>query len=87
MERLKKSFQSRDTFTMWGILQLLSRYPGRIPDLDLMFNCDDWPVVKKGDYSAPDAPAPIPLFRYCSDQQELDIVFLDFTFWGWYDSV
>ncbi|KAK9181775.1 hypothetical protein WN944_024914 [Citrus x changshan-huyou] len=61
VERLKKSFQSRDTFTMWGILQLLSRYPGRIPDLDLMFNCDDWPVVKKGDYSAPDGPAPIPL--------------------------
>lgn len=63
VERLKKSFQSRDTFTLWGILQLLSRYPGQIPDLDLMFNCDDWPIVKKGDYSAPDGPAPIPLFR------------------------
>lgn len=36
VERLKKSFQSRDTFTLWGILQLLSRYPGQIPDLDLI---------------------------------------------------
>ena len=25
--------------------QLLRRYPGKIPDLELMFDCEDWPVV------------------------------------------
>ncbi|MFS7964767.1 putative glycosyl transferase CAP10 domain-containing protein [Helianthus anomalus] len=33
--------QSRAMFTIWGLLQLLKRYPGRIPDVDLMFDCMD----------------------------------------------
>lgn len=84
--RKNKSFQSRDTFTLWGILQLLRMYPGKIPDLDLMFDCVDWPVVLKSNYCAPGDPAPPPLFRYCGNEQTLDIVFPDWSFWGWYDS-
>lgn len=89
LETYQKSFQSRDTFTVWGILQLLRRYPGQIPDLDLMFDCVDWPVVNKKDYCSPEpnatVPGPPPLFRYCGDNTTLDIVFPDWTYWGWYE--
>ncbi|MCE3215668.1 hypothetical protein HAX54_003160 [Datura stramonium] len=83
VETYRKAFQSRDTFTLWGILQLLRRYPGKVPDLDLMFNCDDRPVIKIESYRHPDAPAPPPLFRYCGDDTSFDIVFPDWSFWGW----
>ncbi|KAK3017592.1 hypothetical protein RJ639_004826 [Escallonia herrerae] len=78
-----KAFQSRDTFTLWGILQLLRRYPGKLPDLDLMFDCVDWPVVAARLYRGPNAAAPPPLFRYCGTPSKLDIVFPDWSFWGW----
>ncbi|XP_042057491.1 O-glucosyltransferase rumi homolog isoform X3 [Salvia splendens] len=83
VERYSKSFQSRDTFTLWGILQLLRRYPGKLPDLDLMFDCVDWPVIKKDAFIAPKYPAPPPLFRYCGNDSTMDIVFPDWSFWGW----
>ncbi|CAN1158803.1 Protein O-glucosyltransferase 2 [Linum perenne] len=83
VETFEKGFQTRDTFTLWGLLQLLRRYPGKIPDLELMFDCVDWPVVRSENYTAPDAPPPPPLFRYCGDNQTLDIVFPDWSFWGW----
>lgn len=80
VEHYHGAFQTRDVFTLWGILQLLNRYPGRVPDFDLMFNCDDMPVVRSADYPTPPAP---PLFRYCKDDTTLDIVFPDWSFWGW----
>ncbi|KAM0942075.1 putative protein xylosyltransferase [Dioscorea sansibarensis] len=82
-EKLKYIFQTRDVFTVWGILQLLRRYPGRVPDLDIMFNCEDPPMIKKADYIAVGSPIPPPLFRYCKDGKTLDIVFPDWSFWGW----
>ncbi|KAK4403594.1 O-glucosyltransferase rumi [Sesamum angolense] len=83
VQTYRKSFQSRDTFTLWGILQLLRRYPGKVPDLDLMFDCVDWPVIKKETFKGPKFPAPPPLFRYCGDDSSYDIVFPDWSFWGW----
>ncbi|KAM6586917.1 hypothetical protein CsatA_009522 [Cannabis sativa] len=83
VEKYQKSFQTRDVFTLWGILQLLRRYPGRVPDLDLMFDCVDWPVILSKAYSGPNATSPPPLFRYCGDDSSLDIVFPDWSFWGW----
>ena len=77
VETYHRVFQTRDTFTQWGIAQLLARYPGRVPDLDLMFNCDDMPVVRSSE------AAPPPLFRYCKDDTTVDIVFPDWSFWGW----
>ncbi|PKA53918.1 protein glucosyltransferase [Apostasia shenzhenica] len=82
LERYRRSFQSRDVFTLWGIVQLLRRYPGRIPDLDLMFDTVDWPVINAADYRGRDAAPPPPLFRYCGDDSTLDIVFPDWSFWG-----
>ncbi|XP_022944811.1 O-glucosyltransferase rumi homolog isoform X2 [Cucurbita moschata] len=79
----RKSFQTRDTFTVWGILQLLRRYPGKVPDLELMFDCVDWPVILTSHFNGPNGPAPPPLFRYCGDDSTLDIVFPDWSFWGW----
>ena len=83
VERFHRAFQTRDVFTLWGILQLLRRYPGKIPDLELMFDCVDWPVIKTKDYQGPNSTGPPPLFRYCGDDDTLDIVFPDWSFWGW----
>ena len=82
IEKYSQSFQTRDMFTLWGILQLLRVYPSRLPDLELMFNCGDQPVVPSKDFRGPNASPP-PLFRYCSDEGSLDIVFPDWSFWGW----
>ncbi|KEH18907.1 glycosyltransferase family 90 protein [Medicago truncatula] len=82
VEKYRKSIQTRDVFTLWGILQLLRLYPGKLPDLELMFDCEDKPVVPLDKFQGPNASPP-PLFRYCSDQWSLDIVFPDWSFWGW----
>lgn len=82
MEKYDYVFQTRDVFTIWGILQLLELYPGKIPDLDLMFMCHDWPLILKANY--PDNTSVIPpLFHYCGDDLTYDIVFPDWSFWGW----
>ncbi|KAK1266111.1 hypothetical protein QJS04_geneDACA000444 [Acorus gramineus] len=81
VEAFHRSFQTRDLFTMWGVLQLLRRYPGRVPDLDLMFDCGDMPVVKSIDYHHRSLPPP--LFQYCGDESSLALVFPDWSFWGW----
>ncbi|CAL4907419.1 unnamed protein product [Urochloa decumbens] len=81
VEKYRPAFQTRNVFTLWGILQLLSRYPGRVPDLDLMFFCDDTPVVQAAAY--PDHSKAPPLFMYCKNDTALGIVFPDWTIWGW----
>jgi hypothetical protein len=81
VETYKHAFQFRDVWTQWGILQLMRRYPGRVPDLDIMFACDDPGQVRAVEFTTPsDAP---PVFRYCKDNSTLDIVFPDWSFWGW----
>ena len=82
VEKFRKSIQTRDKFTQWGILQLLRWYPGRLPDLELMFDTDDRPVIASKDFRKPNSGPP-PLFRYCSDPESLDIVFPDWSYWGW----
>lgn len=82
LEKYRQSIQTRDMFTLWGILQLLRLYPGRLPDLEIMFDCDDRPVVQSKDFRGPNAGPP-PVFRYCADEGSLDIVFPDWSFWGW----
>ncbi|GJR92397.1 O-glucosyltransferase Rumi [Tanacetum coccineum] len=82
VEKFRKSIQTRDLFTLWGFQQLFRRYPGRVPDLELMFDCNDRPVIKKNRFRGPD-PRPPPLFKYCSDRGSLDIVSPDWSFWGW----
>ncbi|XP_042393435.1 O-glucosyltransferase rumi-like [Zingiber officinale] len=74
---------TRNVFTLWGIIQLINRYPGRVPDLDLMFNCMDQPSVKSAQYSPSTLP---PVFHYCKDDQTSDILFPDWSFWGWPDT-
>ncbi|CAK9180078.1 unnamed protein product [Ilex paraguariensis] len=82
VEKYRQSIQTRALFTMWGFMQLVRWYPGKLPDLELLFDCDDRPVVRRRDYQRPNAGPP-PLFRYCSDGWSLDIVFPDWSFWGW----
>ncbi|CAL9079177.1 unnamed protein product [Musa textilis] len=71
---------TRNVFTLWGILQLVNRYPGRVPDLELMFNCMDQPSVRSAEYSSSTLP---PVFHYCKDDQTSDVLFPDWSFWGW----
>ncbi|CAI9092225.1 OLC1v1027414C1 [Oldenlandia corymbosa var. corymbosa] len=78
-----RCFQTRDVFTQWGILQLLRLYPAQIPDLDLVFNCGDLPAVPKETYPKPNAQAPPPLFSYDGNNATSDIIFPDWSFWGW----
>ncbi|RRT85971.1 hypothetical protein B296_00000596 [Ensete ventricosum] len=80
VDQYHRVFQTRDLFTLWGFVQLATRYPGRLPDLDLMFNCEDMPTVKADDYNTSHPPPP--LFRYCKDDSTVDIVFPDWSFWG-----
>lgn len=83
IEKYRNSFQTRDVFTWWGILQLLRRYPGRLPDLDLMFHCGDKPTISLSEYQRPNAMAPPPVFHYCGNNWTLGIIFPDWSFWGW----
>ncbi|KAJ7962359.1 O-glucosyltransferase rumi-like [Quillaja saponaria] len=80
LEKYRPSFETRDKFTLWGILQLLRLYPGKLPDLELMFNCDDVPSGR-GPNGGPPA-----LFRYCADQWSQEIMFPDWSFWGWVET-
>jgi hypothetical protein len=67
VQQLRPAFQTRDPFTIWGVLQLLHRYPGRVPDIDLMFDTVDWPVVRAHLYRGKYAEMLAPLYRYCGD--------------------
>ncbi|RVW30649.1 hypothetical protein CK203_101277 [Vitis vinifera] len=83
VEKYKRVNRNRDEFTIWGILQLLRMYPGKLPDFDLMFECRDRPMIRTHLYQGPDATVPPPLFHYCGDDETYDIVFPDWSFWGW----
>ncbi|XP_028097398.1 uncharacterized protein LOC114297206 isoform X2 [Camellia sinensis] len=72
--------QSRAMFTVWGLLQLLRRYPGRVPDVDIMFDCMDKPSLNREEHQS----RPLPLFRYCTTPNHFDIPFPDWSFWSWY---
>ncbi|PNX57037.1 hypothetical protein L195_g050194, partial [Trifolium pratense] len=61
---------------------MLRKYRGMLPDLELMFDCVDWPVVSAGQYNLDGGVDPPPLFRYCGNDATLDIVFPDWSFWG-----
>ncbi|KAJ8749742.1 hypothetical protein K2173_012293 [Erythroxylum novogranatense] len=71
--------QSRMMFTIWGLLQLLNKYPGMVPNVDLMFDCMDKPTLSKTEHR----DFPLPLFRYCTTENHFDIPFPDWSFWGW----
>ncbi|KAF3438609.1 hypothetical protein FNV43_RR21372 [Rhamnella rubrinervis] len=77
------AFQTRDLFTWWGVLQLLRRYPGKVPDLELVFNCHDRPMMSSRDYLQANATDPPTMFGYCGDDDTVDVAFPDWSFWGW----
>ncbi|KAI4311519.1 hypothetical protein MLD38_036405 [Melastoma candidum] len=83
LETFKRAFETRDVFTIWGILQLLRLYPGKVPDLELMFCCEDRTVILKKDYPENKNVSPPPLFHYCGNTASFDVTFPDWSFWGW----
>ncbi|KAG6552537.1 hypothetical protein Mapa_005845 [Marchantia paleacea] len=74
--------QTRALFTVWGILLLLEKYKGLVPDVDLMFDCMDRPRISRTETYSDFESAPV-LFRYCSTKSHYDIPFPDWSFWGW----
>ncbi|KAK7842472.1 hypothetical protein CFP56_013728 [Quercus suber] len=64
---------------LYGLLQLLKRYPGMVPDVDIMFDCMDKPRIHQAEHES----MPLPLFRYCTTGEDYDIRFPDWSFWGW----
>ncbi|KAF3438608.1 hypothetical protein FNV43_RR21371 [Rhamnella rubrinervis] len=83
VERYDRAYQTRDLFTWWGVLQLLRRYPGKVADLEMVFNCHDRPTFLSRDYREANATDPPILFGYCGDDDTVDITFPDWSFWGW----
>ncbi|KAK8268953.1 hypothetical protein V6Z11_D11G099900 [Gossypium hirsutum] len=83
VEKYNRPYQTRDVFTIWGILQLLRLYPGKVPDLDLLFFCGDDTVIKRRNYKGRYAALAPPVFHYCGEKAALDIVFPDWTFRVW----
>lgn len=73
-------YQTRAFFTVWGLVQLLEFYPNLVPDVDLMFSCEDAPRVSRQEFKKKTPP---PVFRYCSTVDFFDIPFPDWSFWGW----
>jgi len=83
VETYEDSFQTRDLFTVWGIVQLLRLYPRRVPDLELLFETGDRTVLDKKRFQGSQYVTPPPIFSYCGQNDALDIVFPDWSFWGW----
>lgn len=83
IEFYRRSFQTRALFTIWGFAQLLKFYPGMVPDVDLMFDTDDIPLIRRFRPENQTSTAPPPLIRYCGSQDTYDIAFPDWSFWGW----
>ncbi|CAI5523666.1 unnamed protein product [Closterium sp. Naga37s-1] len=53
-----------------------------VPDVDLMFECNDWPLVERAVHAAAAHPPPL-LLKYCSTARHMDVVWPDWSFWGW----
>lgn len=74
------SSQTRLRYSIWGLLMLLRRYPGSVPDVDFMWDCGDDPKA----FRPADPGDPIPfLFNYCKLAHSIDVPFPDWSFWGW----
>lgn len=81
-EYYKDTWETRGPFTLWGLDMLLERYPGLVPDVDIVFSGGDWPTVPKKKFR--DAAGPIPLvFSYCTTAESYNVPFPDWSFWGW----
>ncbi|GKV03076.1 hypothetical protein SLEP1_g15444 [Rubroshorea leprosula] len=50
LQKYMGCYETRDVFSLWGILQLLRWYPGRLPDLDMMFECGDLPGIPSASF-------------------------------------
>ncbi|CAL5397858.1 unnamed protein product [Camellia sinensis] len=70
-KKLRWVYQTRDVFNIWGILQLLRLYPRKLPDLDIMFECGDKPVIQKSDYSGSNANNVTPIFLSFLEARDL----------------
>ncbi|KAK6249748.1 hypothetical protein SCA6_003753 [Theobroma cacao] len=73
MEKSYEPYQTRDLFTLWGILQLLRFYPRMLLDLDLLSFTGDKIMIRKREYEGPNSTSPSPLFQHCREEEALDI--------------
>ncbi|KAJ6729771.1 KDEL LYS-ASP-GLU-LEU CONTAINING - RELATED [Salix viminalis] len=74
----------QETSSRYGVFCNFSTCsPGKIQDLELMFRCGDKTVIQKYDMQGSVATSPPVLFQYCGHSSTTNIVFPDWTFWGW----
>ncbi|KAM7276915.1 hypothetical protein ACFE04_018781 [Oxalis oulophora] len=82
VEQFKRAYQTRDVFTIWGFVQLLRFYPGKLPDVELVFGCEDRPFIHKRRYNNNNMSPP-PVFIYSGHKDAYGLVFPDWSYWGW----
>ncbi|KAL1520423.1 hypothetical protein AB1Y20_022007 [Prymnesium parvum] len=76
----------RDETTAWALLQMLERFPSQ-PDVDVVLNCRDGPLLRRRRPSnrkqgtPPSAHLPLVL-SYSTTARHQEIAFPDYTLWG-----
>ncbi|GAQ84495.1 hypothetical protein KFL_001910140 [Klebsormidium nitens] len=81
-KEIKPCFPNRARYSTWGLLQLLRYFPGQVPDVDFVFECNDYPQMVRP--KNPADPTPV-LLNYDNREGKIDVPFPDWTFWGWPD--
>lgn len=79
--------ESRAVITLWSLAVLLRRYPGAVPDVDVLFDCTDHPRIVKpsGQTKVLGEGRELPLLlRYSGSDNHSDVAFPDWSFWGWW---
>ena len=70
----------RDESTAWALLSLIERYPS-LPDFDVVLNCRDGPLMRRGRGNTEKSNSPLVL-AYSSTLGHSEIAFPDYTLWG-----
>lgn len=77
---VKACWETRKNATIWGMLMLLRRFPGQIPDIDGAFDCHDYPQHQ---YFPANETEKVPImFVQSSTKWHRNIMWPDFSFWG-----
>jgi len=81
-KQFKFCWRNRVPFGLLGFLNLIQRYGSQVPDVAIRFSCEDMPVVPVGK-RAPGRDRPPITVGYCSSKEFADLVWPDWSFWGW----
>ena len=69
----------RDETIAWALLQMLERHPDQ-PDVDVVFNCRDGPLLRRR-WASKSGQRPM-VFTFSTDDEHAELAFPDYTLWG-----